>query len=185
MAQGSWSCASCTCFNPEGPEPVCIACGAAREAGAAVDVRIDERFGEMIGAGRSRPLTPAGRRRVTGSAAAAEARCICCTLHRRVSCCMLSFAAWADGSQRRGCGGALAWTWEVMRRVCVAGCAHAHRQSCSALAPAQMHSQWCHENAWQAREKARRRRVEQLVEAERTCARPNACLPFCLVLAVR
>ena len=34
----------------------------------------------------------------------------------------------------------------------------------------------------QAREKARRRRVEQLVEAERTCARSKECSHFCLVL---
>ena len=70
--------------------------------------------GEMVGAGRSRPLTPAGRRRATGSAAAAEARCICCMMHQRASCCMLSFGTWAGGSQRRRCGGALAWTWEVV-----------------------------------------------------------------------
>jgi hypothetical protein len=34
----------------------------------------------------------------------------------------------------------------------------------------------------QAREKARRRRVEPLVEAERASARLKECLHFCLVL---
>jgi hypothetical protein len=75
MAKGTRSCASCTL------EP--------RRAGVRLHrirrgVRgrgcgrrgIDERFGEMVGAGRSRPLTPAGCRRETGRAAAAEARCI-------------------------------------------------------------------------------------------------------------
>jgi len=37
----------------------------------------------------------------------------------------------------------------------------------------------------QAREKARRRRVEQLAEAERSCARLKECSHFCFVLCVK
>ena len=73
MAKGTRPCALCT-LEPRraGARPHRIRRGV---RGRGCGQRgIDERFGEMVGAGRSRPLTPAGRRRETGSAAAAEAR---------------------------------------------------------------------------------------------------------------
>jgi hypothetical protein len=62
------------------------------------------------------------------------------------------------------------------------GCAHAQTQSCSAQTLAHMPAAaWC-DYMRQAWKKARRRRVEQLVEAERTCARSKECSHLCLVL---
>ena len=46
---------------PKGRRPVCSACGAAREAGAAVDVHIDERFRRD---GRRRPIAAVDAGRV-------------------------------------------------------------------------------------------------------------------------
>ena len=96
--------------------------------------------------------------------------------HVVLICCLL------DGSRRRGCGDVLAWTWEVMRRVCLVGVRSSQTQSCSAQTLAHMPAAaWC-DYMRQAWKKARRRRVEQLVEAERTCARSKECSNFCLVL---
>jgi hypothetical protein len=127
MAKGTRSCASCTL------EP--------RRAGVRLHrirrgVRgrgcgrrgIDERFGEMVGAGRSRPLTPAGWRRETGSAAAAEARCICCMLHGRVVLHVVVFGDLGGRPIALRLRRHVGMDMGTVRRVCVVG-VHAQTQA--------------------------------------------------------